>query len=434
MAALASGDVFAISGSSSFDNGLGASDGIYHFDSEGHIDEDFPVRPAPNFEVRAVVPAPDGKLVLVGTDEWHTASTYPETVFLARIDAADGSLDPTFGGGEGTLDAFVAPAGRSGSSSLASVAPDGSITLASVSWQRAESLSDAVIQRFDANGSPLEEFGDQGQLVVDLGEIDNPVALAPTEHGSWLLADAVGESGSGDPVADEILEIDDQGELVNGFGDAGILDLEHARAPARDGLAVDESGGFLVSSENGVSRFTGDGGVDHAYGGGDGWVGAPWIRAVDAVGLPGGRIARLGATVNRPGAALLVHGNAAGPANVDSDALLDGHDRCPEVPASSASGCPHLSLAIDLAPRPKQAMMYAFAEGAGVCRDHTAWDVVRRRGAKVRRFDLPPDSRFAIPGRGRYKVVAPRRLISDSGICPAARSQVRVIEKTRRFR
>ena len=295
------------------------------------------------------------------------------------------------------------------------------------------SSADTVIQRFGADGSPLEQFGDEGELVINLGEVDNPVALVPTRHGSWLLAEAVDESGSGDPVADNILEVDVHGDLVDSFGDAGILELQHAHAPTRDGLAVDDSGRILVSSGHGVSRFNEDGTLNHEYGGGDGWVGSPWITAVGAVGLPGGRIARLGAAVNRPGAALLVHGDTAGPANVDSDAPLDDDDRCPEVPAPSASGCPHLSFEINLVSRRKQAMMYAFADGAGVCLDHTTWDVVRRRGTNVRRFDLPHDSRFGIAGRGRYKVIAPRRLISDSGICRATSSAVRVIKRSPRF-
>ena len=79
--ALPGGDVYAVSGPSSFDSGLGPLDAIYHFDSDGQIDEDFPVRPASNFEVSDVVPAPDAKLILVGTTSGTTGSTYPQTVF-----------------------------------------------------------------------------------------------------------------------------------------------------------------------------------------------------------------------------------------------------------------------------------------------------------------------------------------------------------------
>jgi uncharacterized delta-60 repeat protein len=191
---------------------------------------------------------PDGKILFVGAIRPN--GTGDITLLLARL-LPDGSLDRTFGGGDGlaTPD-FGGPEG--GASGVVAL-PDGRFVVAGTAGPF--DTGDLVIARFLPDGTPDATFGrggadGDGRTVIDMGGREFGMGLSPAPDGGYTI---VGMS----------VHPDNQANL----------------------------------SDYALAHVTRDGAVDPGFGGGDGRVtfdgdSEDYVSAV--VTLPDGRIAVAG--------------------------------------------------------------------------------------------------------------------------------------------
>jgi uncharacterized delta-60 repeat protein len=84
-----------------------------------------------------------------------------------------------------------------------------------------------AIARLLPNGDPDPSFGDQGSVLVDLGDFDGVTSIAPVREGAiaaGVTRDLVeGRSGPGDVV---VIRVDQRGQLDPRFGVEGTLRLD----------------------------------------------------------------------------------------------------------------------------------------------------------------------------------------------------------------
>lgn len=197
-----------------------------------------------------------GRIVAGGNSEGSFA--------LARYNQ-DGSLDTSFGGGDGKTTGEVA-----GNASAMVLEPDDEIVLAG------SRNNDQVVARFDASGSVDTGFGSGGVVTTDLGGNDS---------GDDVVLDGSGRivvSGRSD--ADfGLVRLMPDGTPDSSFGGDGIVRTEIVPggfAEAR-ALAIDSAGRILAAgdvlpnpAEVGldvvVARYNPSGSLDTTFGGGDG--------------------------------------------------------------------------------------------------------------------------------------------------------------------
>src|SRR5437870_3563768 len=129
---------------------------------------------------RALALQADGRIVVAGRScpsTWRFA--------LARHDA-DGTLDPSFGGGGRVLTNF---AGRDEASALA-LQSDGKIVVAGFSG--AGGRQDFAVARYNPDGSLDPSFGSGGRVLTDFGGDDEASALALQSDGKIVVAGSAG--------------------------------------------------------------------------------------------------------------------------------------------------------------------------------------------------------------------------------------------------
>ena len=226
---------------------------------------------------------PDGKLVVVGL----SGGTGSRTATVARFNT-DGSLDRSFGGGDGVTNVLVPGLDNSLFSEVA-LLPDGKILAA----------GDGVA-RFNPDGSLDRSFGGgDGFYYVPVGGPNgmsvNGMAARP--DGKILLS-TFHNPGPGDWVR----RLNADGTLDTSFGQSGFVLL-----PEPDGdpfihpndLDLAPNGKIVASGGGGVWRLKADGSLDATFGGGDGVTVAPGdLSSHNAVLQPDGKIVLAGSVAN----------------------------------------------------------------------------------------------------------------------------------------
>lgn len=201
---------------------------------------------------------PDGKIVVAGWD-----SDDNEFV-LARYDAG-GTLDTSFGGGDGIVTADLLSYGA------IALMPDGSIMAAGGN-------GDFVLARFTSAGALDTTFGSGGVVQADFGGSDYAYDIAAQADGKLLLG---GQGGSPNDFA--LARFNSGGTLDTGFGggdgkvttdfgDFGDDDWASALAVQQDGkiVAVGNTlfGGVPANeSDFAVARYQPDGSLDTGFAG-----------------------------------------------------------------------------------------------------------------------------------------------------------------------
>jgi uncharacterized delta-60 repeat protein len=128
---------------------------------------------------------PDGRLVLVGTEDATVPPSFPGTtteLLVVRLEA-DGDPDPTFGT-EGFADEGIS--GQRDAANAVALQADGRIVVAG----KAKSLNpDFAVARFAADGKLDESFGEAGVFSVDLfGSSDIGESVAVLEDGKIVVS------------------------------------------------------------------------------------------------------------------------------------------------------------------------------------------------------------------------------------------------------
>ena len=212
-----------------------------------------------------VVVQPDGKILVVGTSGSPTAMT------VTRYNR-DGSLDTSFGGGDGI---YRVPAAVQQSGYALTVQADGKILLTGYSYPSLQ--NDVLLVRLNSDGSLDTGFGGgDGVVTTDLGvnEVGRTVALQV--DGKILVGGYTFGGGTNFMVA----RYNTDGSLDTSFGGGDGVVTTSFGGPAADSLTslvVQLDGKIVVAGGGGnydlaIARYNGDGSLDTSFGGGDGLV------------------------------------------------------------------------------------------------------------------------------------------------------------------
>lgn len=220
---------------------------------------------------------PDGKILAAGRFDWFLYD-FPEMVVIRYN--TNGSLDTTFGGGDGkaTIQWGAGPFGGSAPSveDVTSIAiqPDGKIIAAGYTYGFWDIT---CLVRLNLDGSIDSGFGVGGIAFTDIGPgADVPFSVAIQSGGKIVTA---GSSRTGSNDAFALIRYTSSGSIDPTFDSDGkaITPIGSGNAVARS-VAVQSDGKVLVAgySHNGpnadftLARYNSDGSLDTSFGGGDG--------------------------------------------------------------------------------------------------------------------------------------------------------------------
>ncbi|MBF29474.1 MAG: hypothetical protein CL447_06445 [Acidimicrobiaceae bacterium] len=216
--------------------------------------------PGLNWKVNGIAVQPDGKYLLVGENDYDFA--------VARLNA-DGTLDTTFGGGDGE----VVTAISAGGAEARSVAIDDAQNIVVAGWAHDNvSNYDTAVVRYDSSGNLDTAFGNNGITITQVtSDNDRAYALKLQSDGKILLA---GESRIGGNYYFSLLRYTSAGALDTTFGSSGISTVYFNGNSYGRSLEVDSQGRILVGGhafiggdeDYALARFDSGGALDATFG------------------------------------------------------------------------------------------------------------------------------------------------------------------------
>jgi len=257
-------------------NADGTRDTSFSFDGKATID--FGSR---DDGCNALAVQADGKILAVGSS---SSSMAPNSDFaVARLNA-DGSPDPTFGGGSGqVLIPFDVGGNDNDVGAAVAVQPDGKILAAG--WAVTDAGFDFAAVRLLADGSRDTTFNATGRVTVAFdfpgtGGIDQADAVAIDDQGRILLGGVAETAPSSFDFA--LVRLLPNGQLDHGFDADGRAtlgfdlggsnsDLAYQTILQKDGRIVmagtaDTGVGGLQNNDVAVARLLPDGSPDDSFG------------------------------------------------------------------------------------------------------------------------------------------------------------------------
>ncbi|MEZ5909136.1 MAG: tandem-95 repeat protein [Hyphomicrobiaceae bacterium] len=248
---------------------------------------------------RSLVIQADGKILVTG----GSIGTGHD-VALARYNA-DGTLDTSFGGGDGLVTTSI---GVSDVGYSVSVQPDGKIFVAGFSHNG--SNYDFALLRYNADGTLDTSFGSgDGIVTTAIGASDDLGIRMALQADGKIVVTGWSSNGSNTDIA--IARYNNDGTLDTSFGGDGIVTTAiGGSADQGYDVAIQSDGRILVTgftsdganADVALLRYNADGSPDTSFGGGDGVTIVP-LGTGDDVGrslliLPDGRIVVTGHSHN----------------------------------------------------------------------------------------------------------------------------------------
>jgi uncharacterized delta-60 repeat protein len=216
--------------------------------------------PGLNWKVNGIAVQPDGKYVLVGVKDFDFA--------VARLDT-DGTLDTTFGGGDGEVVTEVS----AGGAEARSIAIDDAQKIVVAGWAHDNvSNYDTAVVRYDSSGNLDTTFGNNGITITQVtSDTDRAYDVKLQSDGKILLA---GESRIGGNYYFSLLRYSNVGALDATFGSNGISTVyfngnSYGRAVEVDSQGRIVVGGYAFISgdeDYALARFDSDGVLDTTFG------------------------------------------------------------------------------------------------------------------------------------------------------------------------
>jgi uncharacterized delta-60 repeat protein len=221
---------------------------------------------------------PDGKIVAVGYSYDYAAVTYSPVLIRLK---SNGTLDPAFGDGGIVLDDAISFS----EADAVALQPDEKIVVAGKARPAATHGGDTrfFVARYGADGAPDPTFsGDGRQMTRFGGQFAWAEDVAVLDRGKILAVgradDQTGEQGFAlaryTPKGGLDRSFGTGGRVLSKIGSEGAWAHSVAILPGRHILV----GGEVSSQTTGsfaLARYTSDGALDPAYGGGDGWTRTP---------------------------------------------------------------------------------------------------------------------------------------------------------------
>ncbi|MEX2139037.1 MAG: putative Ig domain-containing protein [Pirellulales bacterium] len=269
---------------------------------DGLVETNLADSPTPHDFVNTIAIQPDGKILLAGGASTNSGMA----MAIARYNA-DGSLDSTFGGGDGLVLNYVGVPTIIRSLALA---PDGKIVAVTTDDMGGNFFvadTPFVVSRYSADGTPDPAFGaGTGFVTVRVGDTARARDVAIQPDGKILVAGSTiidPPTGSNEIVA-VLARYNADGTPDTSFGVADGLILERfvelrpGDHDAAQSIIVQSDGKILVAGVNDsklvVARYNPNGTRDDSFGGGDG-IAHPGAAAhingsVDAALQPDGKL------------------------------------------------------------------------------------------------------------------------------------------------
>ena len=198
----------------------------------------------------------DGKLIVVGSSFFAD-----NNISVARFNV-DGTLDLTFGGGDGIAILDV------GGSELAvdvAVQSDGKIVVLGTTDVVAD--SDLVVARFNADGTLDTGFDGDGYAITDVSGVDNAGAVAIQTDDKIVIAGANAAGGNNFTV----VRYDTDGSLDTSFDTDGIVDIDFGGSSFDQASAITiQTDGMIVvggvsDNQYALARLTVAGALDTSF-------------------------------------------------------------------------------------------------------------------------------------------------------------------------
>ncbi len=168
--------------------------------------------------VRAATVQPDGKIVGAGWSQQSGTDPRNRDFELLRLNA-NGTIDTTFGGGDGVVTTPISAAPQDDTANAVALGPGGTIYAAGGTDPVGTDLSDIAVARYDSSGTLDPDFGGgDGIVVIPQPNINSATAIQVQGDGKPVIA------GSGPFVADSdwlIARFKMDGDLDPTFNPAG---------------------------------------------------------------------------------------------------------------------------------------------------------------------------------------------------------------------
>jgi uncharacterized delta-60 repeat protein len=247
------------------------------------------------------------RLVLCGTAGYDLPTA---ELVLLRF-SAQGQLDNTFG----TNGVVRVDGGGNAHCRALLVLPDDGVVGVGRATPEGATVASGVAVHVDADGAPAFASGAAARLYPHARGLDFFDIERDTD-GTWLMAGTLG----GTPTTMAALRLDSSGDLVSGFGNAGVAEIALGGNDSAKGISAGPDGKIVVAGTSDVggtldfafARLTTDGQLDTAFGNG-GQLTADFEGRADTVEelarLPDGRLVAVGwtdsGTVQQPALVLL---------------------------------------------------------------------------------------------------------------------------------
>lgn len=195
-------------------------------------------------EGAALAIQPDGKIVVAG----YAADGSQHDLLIARF-LDDGNLDPSFGGGTGTV--RVAFSSGNAFGNAVAVQSNGKILVAG--YARVGTVFHFAVARLDAAGVLDPQLDGDGRLTTTIGTTSQASSIAIDATGRFVVA-GFARFASNDDMA--LARYDGTGALDTNFGGGGIVTLPVGSGPdAANAVAVQSDNKILIA---GSARFAND--------------------------------------------------------------------------------------------------------------------------------------------------------------------------------
>ena len=216
---------------------------------------------------------------------------------------SDGALDTSFGGGSGYVSTDLA-GGNDRADSL-TIQSDGKVLLSGFGFNGIS--FDFAVVRYNTNGSLDTSFNGTGKVLTDFGanSSDTGNEVRMQADGKIVVA---GWSNTGGTNDFAIVRYNVNGSLDTGFGSGGKVTINLGGSDFAEGLTIQADGKILVTGTAGINggdvglvRLNTDGTLDTTFGGGDGIVTTDYSGSSDDRGYSvavqtNGQIVMSGAT------------------------------------------------------------------------------------------------------------------------------------------
>jgi uncharacterized delta-60 repeat protein len=220
-------------------------------------------------EASTLIVQPDGKLVVAGsTSRVSDFETFYEAVALARY-AADGTLDETFGGGDGKVRTDVGP-GNDAARDLV-LKPNGKLVVAGYTAKTTGRFAQTrfLMVRYGPKGRVDRGFGGNGKVTTDFGYDGGAYALV-RQPDNKIVAAGYSVRIRGTDMKFALARYEADGKLDRDFGEDGrvFTPMGTDGAAAYD-LARLPSGRLVAAGSYGIfalARYTPSGALDSSFG------------------------------------------------------------------------------------------------------------------------------------------------------------------------